>query len=329
MNLDQRISQVKWAFFLVLLVIPVRLIWVQVAWRPELLEHPYNSRLAERVERRGRILDRNGEVLVQSKGDRRWSMHGPLTAHWTGYHSMRLGLAGGERWKDRLLRERRGYALSLSQEESKGRDVRLSMDLGVQRVLASHFRCRKGAGLVVDLETGQLLAALSYPDFDPNRVEVDWKSWQSRPDAPLLSRFALGLYPAGGLWSAWGDEFQALSRRTSTMDWAPPVQVENEWLVSPAQVASILLSLGEGPSLSQVRADLSYPRKLSPRLRRLAWKRDGQILHWAATARYKQQLVCWAIAMDPQVAVILLDEEVPSLPRLLDRARLVLQRVTY
>lgn len=329
MNLDRRIARIKWAFFLVLLVVPARLIWLQIVWSPELLEHPYNNRLAERVERRGRILDRDGEVLVQSKGARRSSPHGTLTAHWTGYHSLRLGLAGGERWKDRLLRERRGFDQGLSEEESKGRDVRLSVDLGVQRLLAASFPSQKGAGLVVALETGQLLAAISRPEFDPNRVEVDWKSWQSDPDAPLLSRFALGLYPAGDLWVAWGDQFQSLSRRTSTMDWTPPLQVEGNWLVSPAQVASTLLAMGESPGLSQLRTDFGQPWKVSAELERLAWTRDKQGWSWSATARHKKQVVCWAIALNPKVAVVLLDEQEPLPQRLMARARLILQRVTY
>ena len=86
----------------------------------------------------------------------------------------------------------------------RGQDVRLTIDLGVQRAayeaLKEHADAAvgKGAAVVMDSGTGEVLAAVSYPSFDPSALTADtWSKLLTDNDGPLLNRWANGLYPPG------------------------------------------------------------------------------------------------------------------------------------
>ena len=57
--------------------------------------------------------------------------------------------------------------------------------------------CRAGAAVVVDVQTGGILAAASVPGFDLNRYRADYASLSADAAAPLLDRVCQGLYAPG------------------------------------------------------------------------------------------------------------------------------------
>lgn len=57
--------------------------------------------------------------------------------------------------------------------------------------------CRAGAAVVVDVQTGGILAAASVPDFDLNRYRADYAALSADAAAPLLDRVCQGLYAPG------------------------------------------------------------------------------------------------------------------------------------
>ncbi len=93
--------------------------------------------------------------------------YGPLTAHVVGRTEPSddgpVGNAGAERRFNTILSD-------------PTQSVQLSIDIRVQHVLreelaraVDHFSAIGGAGLVTDIRTGEVLAMVSLPDFDPNR----------------------------------------------------------------------------------------------------------------------------------------------------------------
>jgi hypothetical protein len=299
---EDRLIRVKWVFLLLLLAVPVRLFALQFAYRQQLNTDPHNSRLQEKVAYRGRVLDRHGQQLILSRGSRRVYPQGALASHWTGFYSLDRGVGGVERWKNELLRERRDEDGVTSHA---GHELRLSLDLGLQRRLDRYFPGTQGAALLVDLDRGQVLAALSRPDFQPARVGVDWRHWQSDPGAPLLNRPFLGLYPAGALAEAWS--WSQLPRRpVSLMDWSTPQEVRGKLLISPAQVACYLLKSGSALPLSQMLSDYVQPWKAPAHLEPLKQTAGGW--QWSCVARLDQQVVSWAIVLKPPYLVVLLWE---------------------
>lgn len=57
--------------------------------------------------------------------------------------------------------------------------------------------CRAGAAVVVDVQTGGILAAASVPGFDLKRYRADYAALSADAAAPLLNRVCQGLYAPG------------------------------------------------------------------------------------------------------------------------------------
>ncbi|MGE0116540.1 MAG: peptidoglycan D,D-transpeptidase FtsI family protein [Dongiaceae bacterium] len=123
--------------------------------------------------------------LYFQREERRVYPQGRLTAHITGFTDIdNRGLAGVEQSFDDVLHEgRRQLALSL--------DIRIQNILREEIVRAmTDFRAIGGAGMVMDIDTGELLAMVSLPDFDPN-------SAGTAPDEARFNRNTLGVYEMG------------------------------------------------------------------------------------------------------------------------------------
>src|SRR5690606_38147840 len=82
-----------------------------------------------------------------------------------------------------------------------GRGVQLTIDLRLQRVADEALGAHAGAIVLLDAETGEILALASHPTYDPNTLEADWEDLLAAPDAPLLNCATHALYqPGGALW---------------------------------------------------------------------------------------------------------------------------------
>ena len=121
------------------------------------------------------------------------------------YGSTQIGKVGVELSYERLLHGRAGYeevevsaggrpVRTLSRRAPlPGTTVVLSIDLGLQKIVEDLFGERRGALVAIDPRTGDVLAFVSKPTFDPNLFTdgVDPQTWQALnddPDKPLLNR---------------------------------------------------------------------------------------------------------------------------------------------
>ncbi|MEX2446686.1 MAG: FtsW/RodA/SpoVE family cell cycle protein [Dehalococcoidia bacterium] len=162
---------------------------------------------AARVER-GRLLDRHGEVLtetvIEADGPRRVYFE-PSAVHLLGFESPRFGAAGAEAVAGDVLMGRRDPSpddtlRDLLHEARSGSDVHLTLDAGLQRVAADAMAGALGAAVAVDPRTGDILAAVSNPTFDPNFGEEEWDRLRQDSDSPLLNRATQGLYTPGSTY---------------------------------------------------------------------------------------------------------------------------------
>lgn len=78
-------------------------------------------------------------------------------------------------------------------EAQAGTNVRLSMDLGLQQVLYDALGEHAGAAVAINPQTGEILALVSKPTFDPNNVAEAL----GQPNQPFFNRALSGMYAPG------------------------------------------------------------------------------------------------------------------------------------
>ncbi len=92
-----------------------------------------------------------------------------------------------------------------SKPATPGNTVMLSIDIKLQNLIEQMYGDRRGALVALDPKTGEVLAFVSKPTFDPNLFVdgIDTESWQSLNesiDKPLLNRALRGTYPPGSTY---------------------------------------------------------------------------------------------------------------------------------
>ena len=117
-----------------------------------------------------------------------------------GFDAHLRGVAGASRVEvnaaGRIVRE-------LARHEGRvGAEVRLSLDLAAQLRLARLLAGESAAGVVMNIYSGDILAMVSTPAYDPNRFGTgisrqEWRRLMEHPDAPFLHKAIEGLYAPG------------------------------------------------------------------------------------------------------------------------------------
>jgi penicillin-binding protein 2 len=107
------------------------------------------------------------------------------------YNDMLMGV-DGER---QVVVDNRGKTRKVlaNKEAIPGKDLRLTLDLDLQAVAELAMEGKNGAVVAMDPRTGEVLAMVSRPTFDPNKFAVrikssDWREIADNPDHPLLNR---------------------------------------------------------------------------------------------------------------------------------------------
>lgn len=91
----------------------------------------------------------------------------------------------------------------LGQEPSEsGEDLRITIDYKTQAAAEKAFNGKMGAAIAIDPVTGEILAYVSKPSYDPNTFALgittkDWKSLAQNEFHPLQNRVSQGQYPPG------------------------------------------------------------------------------------------------------------------------------------
>ena len=92
-----------------------------------------------------------------------------------------------------------------SSPATPGETITLSIDMKLQKLIEDMFGDRRGAVVALDPKSGEVLAFVSKPTFDPNLfvegIDSDsWKELSESIDKPLLNRALRGTYPPGSTY---------------------------------------------------------------------------------------------------------------------------------
>lgn len=206
-TINTNLHKMQRAILIGFLTVAVSLIFWSVFRSNLILARDDNPRLVEAELRiqRGVILDRNGVVLAQTVGE-----PDALTRHYpfptigpaVGYYSFRHGTAGIEAGFDAVLRgESDEFTAVFSQQllhsPQIGQDVQLTLDAHLQATANALFGDQPGALLLLEIETGNILAMVSHPNYDPNQLDSLFDDLVEDEAAPLLNRAVQGQYQPG------------------------------------------------------------------------------------------------------------------------------------
>lgn len=107
-------------------------------------------------------------------------------------------------------------------DPSPGSNLVLSLDVGLQKIVEQQFEGQRGALVAIEPSSGEVLAFVSAPSFDPNLfidgIDVEnWRRLNESPDHPLINRPLYGTYPIGSTYKPFvGLAALELGKRTAT-----------------------------------------------------------------------------------------------------------------
>ncbi len=159
--------------------------------------YPYGDLLAHEIGYVGRTDEKDMAAFGEA--------HGVYT---------HTGRAGIERYYDAQLRGKVGYEEVRTNVEGRslgrvgrvpavaGADLRLGIDLDLQRTLVEAFGDNDGSAVAIDPRTGEILAMVSLPSYDPNLFvngisNTQYRALMDNPSRPLFNRNVLGGGPPG------------------------------------------------------------------------------------------------------------------------------------
>lgn len=250
--------------------------WWAVIRGPDLLVRTDNLRrvIEERYVPRGAFLDRaNTAIAVTTGGTGSFTRTYVYTdlAPVVGYDYPQYGQAGLESALDGYLRGLEGNPTStiwlnhlLYGTSPHGLDVRLSIDLPLQASVDELMKGRRGAVVLMDAKSGEILVMASHPTFDANRLSETAADLLADPATPLINRASLGIYPTDSAMEpfvkalfdttnptrtqllAVYEAFGFLNPPAIRMEAAASTSDDDDFFVSPLQMALATAALSNG-----------------------------------------------------------------------------------
>lgn len=214
MKLDTANSRILHAFVFIGLLFGLlvgSLTMFELVGKNKIMSNTYNRRLIAAEEKilRGSILDCDGEILAETRENKdiksRVYPYDRLYAHVIGYNSLIYGKSLLEaRYNETLLGKQNLQFFGriqqiISGEAPIGYNLRLTLSHSLQEVAKTQLGKKKGAVVAINPKTGQILAMVSTPDYNPNadQLEKNWPDLLENEQSPLLPRATMGLYPPG------------------------------------------------------------------------------------------------------------------------------------
>jgi len=263
--------------------------WWAMVRGPDLLTRTDNPRriIEDRYVQRGMLLDRTNATITSTVGQsgsfaRVYDY--PDLAPVTGYNHPIYGQSGLEASLDEYLRGVRGnpaavilWSHMLYGMSPSGLDVRLSIDLYLQRRADEMMVGQRGAIVLLNATNGEILVMSSHPTFNPNYLNEIGAQLNKNSEKPLINRAVQGLYPTGSLiepfaQARYGDktldrtELRAVYEAFG-FDRSPQLNIEtaaplstsevSNWHVSPLQAALASAALSNHGTVPAPRLAIS------------------------------------------------------------------------
>lgn len=202
---------VSYFFVLIFLSLAGYMVYFNAVEREDVISSPYNTRQNQFQERilRGSLVSADGQVLARTDTDgegneTRVYPFANMYAHVVGYDAK--GKSGLESLANfSLMTSHNNYVDQVKNEimenKNPGDNVVLTLNHTLQQVAYNALGSYQGAVVVMNPQTGAVLASVSKPDFNPNTVDSDWEILvNDSANSSLLNRATQGAYPPGSIF---------------------------------------------------------------------------------------------------------------------------------
>lgn len=223
-DIKNSVTKVMIVFLFLLIALISYMAYFQVFKAPKISEMPGNQRSwAKRNEvLRGEIKDRDGNVIAKSVREKnntqkREYEYGALYAHPIGYVDSRFGISGLENSYDKQLTTctsssfnkllhnfsidnlKKAFENRNNDKNKIGNTVIATLDTNLQKIAYNALGNNRGAVVALNPKTGEVIASVSKPSFNPNNLEAEMKKANSgdKLNSPLINRVTAGKYPPG------------------------------------------------------------------------------------------------------------------------------------
>ena len=185
------------------------LVYFQVSKSDEYIQSEYNAKRQSVYANkyiRGNILSADGKVLARTVSDKEGKEHrlypyNNTYAHSVGYTGK--GNTGVESIANSYLLSSHinpiyQARLELENKKIPADNVITTLNNKIQQTAYKSLGDKKGAVIAMEVKTGKILAMVSKPDYDPNKITEIWDELVSdESNSNLVNRATQGLYPPG------------------------------------------------------------------------------------------------------------------------------------
>lgn len=230
------------------------------------VQQNYNGHIAGSggLEQAGKILDRNGNILAQTiDGERYYSDDYDTrvsTLHVVGDNSLNISTAVQSMYRDQLTGYNYIWGLGLPDTLRNGSDVKLTIDSDACKKAYAAMGDHKGAVVVYNYKTGEVLCSVSKLSYDPQNPPEITEDNEEEYSGVYVDRVLSGLYPPGSTFKiittiAAIENIPDIYERTFTCNGG--VEVEGEYISCLSKHGEINLKEALSHSCNTVFAELA------------------------------------------------------------------------
>ncbi len=219
--MDKQIRRLSYVLIALFVLLFAQVNYIQVFANDDLIAHEGNQLrliVSEYETDRGTIYAADGQTVlaesVETNGQYRYLRkypRGNTYGHITGYYSLVFGMSLLERSYNDQLGAHDPALLpqnlldQIVDRPRVGASIVTTIDPKVQEAAVRALRGRPGAIFAMDPQTGEVLALVSVPPYDPNdlsshdpkEIRRSWERYNRDPQKPMLSKAESELYPPG------------------------------------------------------------------------------------------------------------------------------------
>ncbi|MCL2170705.1 MAG: penicillin-binding transpeptidase domain-containing protein [Defluviitaleaceae bacterium] len=209
MNNNKPMRHMYFLLFVIFLAMAGYFAHMVLVQAPDFVANPFNARVhaGNPGIMRGRIYDANGIILAESLlADGVYSREYPFGAafaHVVGFSDVsNSGLELSRNFQlyriNRELTQRVRNAIF--DESIEANSIFTTLHAPLQLALHEGMGAGGGAAVAISPASGEILAMVATPGFDPNLIAQNWPALSADDRAPLLNRATAGLYPPGSIF---------------------------------------------------------------------------------------------------------------------------------